>query len=168
METSKRTECREVGPPTLESLLEEQPLIFSSGANYYFAEILLILSGFLESSLGNTLPSVVFLGTSPSSLPPSLKPTNNRYTRIRRALPDLRRNRPTLLRRHLLLHRSHLRLPNPDAYFPRLLRLLPHFHVAPFPSLPNLLPAHEPCLRPRLHLRHTRLRWRGCPILDFG
>ena len=104
MERSKRTECYDVGPPTLEFLLEEQPLTFSSGANYYFGGMLLILSGFLEFFLGNSFPSVVFLGISPSLLPPSSSPANNHSTRIRRTFPHLRRNRPTLLRRHLLLH----------------------------------------------------------------
>jgi succinate-acetate transporter protein len=41
------------------------------GANYYFGGMLLIIAGILEFFLGNTFPTVVFLGTlllSPTKL----------------------------------------------------------------------------------------------------
>jgi hypothetical protein len=71
MERSKRTKCDNVSPSHslqfVQIAIEEQTLIVSSGANYYFGGMLLIIAGLLEFFLGNTFPSVVFLGISSSS-----------------------------------------------------------------------------------------------------
>lgn len=74
------------------------------GANYFFGGMLLIIAGILEFFLGNTFPTVVFLGTSPPPPSSSSQKNNTNCNRLRRPLPHLRRNVPALLLSRISLH----------------------------------------------------------------